>query len=265
MLGIIYHLSTNDANCVDMHKYCEKGSNSFCNYQKAVAMGDIIPKHPRCISLACRDRVLDILAPYFSVSFFEKVQGGNTSNLNENLHGMIWNCISKTKSIDLSLMQLGCSLGIIRFNDGVAGIQKIIDSLGLNSYISIDRLVKEFDDERTLTSVKCVENTKRRWSLKQAKRSRKRGATYKSGAHSQTTSVPPNMDLSCKICGGSEESGILNKAGGSICKNVCERVSWLCCDICDGWHHNQCLRSVNVVSVSVGEDDLWICPACNCS
>ena len=135
----------------------------------------------------------------------------------------------------------------------------------MNSYISIDRLVKEFDDERILTSMKCVENTKRRWSLKQAKRSQKRGATYKSGAYSQTTRVPPNMDLNCKIYGGSEESGKLNKAGSSISKNVSECVSWLCCDICDGWHHDQCLRSVNVLSVSVGEDYLWICPACNCS
>ena len=160
-----------------MHKYCEKGVDSFCNYQKALALGDIIPKHPRCIIVACRDRVLDILAPYFTVSFLEKVQGGNTSNLNENLHGMIWNCISKTKPIELSLMHLGCSLAIIRFNEGVAGLQNIIDSLGLKTYMSIDRLVKEFDNARLVTSVKDVENTKRRWSLKQAKRSRKRGAS----------------------------------------------------------------------------------------
>ena len=211
LLGIIYHLAANEDNCNDMHKYCEKGSDSFCKYQKAVALGDIIPKHPRCIGLDCRDRVLEILAPYFSVSFLEKVQGGNTSNLNENLHGMIWDCISKTKPINLSLMELGCSIGIIRFNEGVAGFQGIINNLGLNSFISIDILIKEFDNERIATSIKCVENTKRRWSLKQSKRSRKRGTTtYKSGAFSQTTKVPPYMDMSCKICGGSEESGILN-------------------------------------------------------
>ena len=203
LFGIVYHLAANDDNCNDMHKYCEKGADSFCMYQKAVVSGDTIPKHPRCISIACRDRVLDILAPYFALSFLEKVQGGNTSNLNENLHGMIWNCISKTKLIELSLMNLGCSLAIIRFNEGLAGIQKIINSLGLNSYISIDSLVKEFDNERIVNSVRCVNNTKRRWSLKQAKRSRKRGATYKSGAYSQTTSVPRDMDLTCKICGGS--------------------------------------------------------------
>ena len=266
LLGIIYHLAANDNNCNDMHKYCEEGVDSFCNYQKAIALGDTIPKHPRSISLDCRDRVLEILAPYFSVAFLEKVQGGNTSNLNENLHGMIWNCIPKTKPIDLSLMELGCSLGIIRFNEGVAGIQGIINNLGLESYISLDKLVIEFDNERIVYSIKCAENTKRRWSLKMSKRSRKRGATYKSGAFSQaTTNVIPNMDLNCKICGGSEESGILNKAGDSLSKDIDVCVGWLCCDVCDGWHHNQCLRSVNVPIVSVEKEDLWICPACNCS
>ena len=122
LMGIVYHLAANDDNCHDMHKYCNKGAESFCMYQKAVALGDIIPKHPRCISTACKDRILDILGPYFAVPFLEKVQGGNTSNLNENLHGMIWECISKTKPVELNLMNLGCSLAIIRFNEGVAGI-----------------------------------------------------------------------------------------------------------------------------------------------
>ena len=55
---------------------------------KSHSFGDIIfLKHPRCISLECRDRVLDIL------SLLSKVEGGNTSNLNENIHGMIWNSI----------------------------------------------------------------------------------------------------------------------------------------------------------------------------
>ena len=54
---------------------------------------------------------------------------------------------------------------------------------------------------------------------KTSKALRKRGATYKSGAYSQTTSVPRDMDLTCKICGGSEDSGILNKAGRSISRD----------------------------------------------
>ena len=56
---------------------------------KSHNFGDIIfKKHPRCISLESRDLVLDIL------SLLSKVEGGNTSNLNENLQGMIWNSMS---------------------------------------------------------------------------------------------------------------------------------------------------------------------------
>ena len=55
------------------------------------------------------------------------------------------------------------------------------------------------------------------------------------------------MDLTCKICVGSDDSGILNKAGSSISRDISVSVDWLCCDICDGWHHNQCLRNLNVL------------------
>ena len=51
--------------------------------------------------------------------------------MNENLHGMIWNHIGKVKPVELGLMNLGCSLAVIRFNEGLTGIQNIIDTLGL--------------------------------------------------------------------------------------------------------------------------------------
>ena len=45
--------------------------------------------------------------------------------MNENLHCMIWNHISKVKPVELGLMNLGCSLAVIRFNEG------LVDTLGL--------------------------------------------------------------------------------------------------------------------------------------
>ena len=63
LFGVVYHLAANDDNCNDTHKYCEKGADSFCMYQKAVVSGDTIPKHPRCIRITGRDSVLNILAP----------------------------------------------------------------------------------------------------------------------------------------------------------------------------------------------------------
>ena len=38
----------------------------------------------------------------------------------------------------------------------MAGIQNIINLLGLSSYISITNLIEEFDNERLITSVRCV-------------------------------------------------------------------------------------------------------------
>ena len=87
---------------------------------------------------------------------------------------MIWNHISKVKPVELYLMNLGCSLAVIRFNEGLAVIQNIIDTLGLSSYISIHSLVRDFDNENIRYSFRFAENTKRRWSIKQAKCARTR-------------------------------------------------------------------------------------------
>ena len=73
-------------------------------------------------------------------------------------------------------------------------------------------------------SIRCAQNTKRRWLLKQAKRSRRRtGAGYESGAYSNIKTAPKNMDdecAKCKVCGGSEDTGILTKTGSSSLVNV---------------------------------------------
>ena len=37
-------------------------------------------------------------------------------------------------------------------------------------------------------------------------------------------------------------------------------MDWLCCDVCDGWYHDQCLKNINVVTGVIGEEDLWYAP-----
>lgn len=46
------------------------------------------------------ERILNILDPYFRLDFLNKVQRGNASNSNENLHWMIWDVVGKTKIVE---------------------------------------------------------------------------------------------------------------------------------------------------------------------
>ena len=56
LVGIVKHLSANELNCQEMHEFCTKGEFSWCHYQKAIALGQMPPKHPSYLSEECRNR-----------------------------------------------------------------------------------------------------------------------------------------------------------------------------------------------------------------
>ena len=250
-----------------MHEFCTKGEFSWCHYQKAIALGQMPPKHPSYLSEECRNRVLDILAPYMSDDFLEKVKGGKTSNLNENLHKLIWELVSKTCSVEIELMNLGAALAVIRFNDGWRGYLRIFEELGIEPKNTLFNTLVEIDKRRIAESVKISTEIakKHRWSIKRSKRFRKRtGKGYKSGGHS---AVGPSISLAtnddegedkCSICGGNEDTGILDV--GKIKVNTDE---WIQCDICHNWSHFFCLRQTKHLLEVPKNDELWFCPQCN--
>ena len=216
LIGIIHHMSANEQNCHDMHEFCKKGESSWCNYQQAIACGITPSKHPSYLSEACCKRVLDILSPYMSEEFLDKVKGSKTSNLNENLHKMIWEHVPKTGSVEIDLMNLGAALAVIRFNDGWMGYLEIIfEELGIQTNNAFYNILVTQDSSRVSHSFKISSNIakKHRWAIKRSKRSRKRtGTGYKSGSYSAVgTSISLGSDADgediCGICGGNEDTG----------------------------------------------------------
>ena len=114
------------------------------------------------------------------------------------------------------------------------------------------------DKQRVYHSILNVNNnyTKRRWSIKQSKRKRKRvGEGYQSGAYSHVS----NLEC-CALCGGDDNSGVLCSGKGSCNVQV---FDWISCDVCDKWFHVFCLNNINVVVGRIDADEIWICPKCN--
>ena len=265
LIGIVNHLSANEKNCDVMHGFCKKGIDSWCNYQRAIALDTIPPKHPSYLSEECRQRALEILAPYICEQFLEKVRGGKTSNLNENLHKLIWEHVSKTGSVEIDLMNLGAALAVIRFNEGWRGFLKIFVELGIQPYNTFINFIIEKDNHRLSKSVQIGSeySKKHRWGLKRSKRARKRtGIGYKSGPYSMGPSIPlctDEGDYMCAICGGSEDTGII----GDTRRRTTEDDSWIQCDICYYWSHLFCLRQSKHIIEMPKKDELWFRLGCN--
>ncbi|KAI6659524.1 hypothetical protein LOD99_14449 [Oopsacas minuta] len=242
-----------------MHQFCPEGESSWCHYRRAKFLGDPIPSHPTALSQSCKDRLIEILGPYMTLSFLDKVKAGRTSNLNESLHNVIWSFIPKTRAIDLDLMHFGSSLAVIKYNDGFAGITDLVRELGLQPSQSFIRFCSSSDNDRIDFSKlkKGKEYTKRRWSIKQSKRRRKRlGDGYKSGAYSH---VSVSSDVCCMLCGGDENSGAKSNSKKVAKIDV---FDWTCCDVCNSWFHNFCLNNIYGSVLCVNAEELWICPTC---
>ena len=145
-------------------------------------------------------------------------------------------------------MHFGASLAAIRYKEGLSGIKELISELDMVADINFLKLALIVDKNRVSCSIKDSDGsiTKRRWGIKQSKRSRKRiGEGYKSWGYSVANAasnvVSEESDV-CKICGGSESSGVLGKR-----RNIVSDVDkWLGCDICLGWFNVVCLRSINI-------------------
>ena len=84
--------------------------------------------------------------------------------------------VSKTRAIDLDLMHLGASLAVIRYNDGFSGILELVKELELTPCNTFIRYCNEVDKDRPYHSRYQIEKVyhKRRYSIKQSRRRRKR-------------------------------------------------------------------------------------------
>ena len=81
-------------------------------------------------------------------------------------------------------MHFGASLAVIRYKEGLSGIKELISELDMVADINFLKLALIVDKNRVSCSIKYSDGsiTKRRWGIKQSKRSRKRiGEGYKSG------------------------------------------------------------------------------------
>ena len=203
-----------------------------------------------------------------SENFLVKVKGGKTSNLNENLHKLIWEHVPKTGSVEVELMNLGAALAIIRFNDGCLGYLRVFEELGIQPKNTFINILVEIDRRRVAHSIQVdsVLSKKHKWSLKRSKRLRKRtGKGYKSGSYSAVVaSIPLDSDDdsgedNCAICGGTEQTGVIRDGG----RSKDDEDIWLQCDICRDWSHFFCLRQTKHLLEIPKKEELWFCPRCN--
>lgn len=109
------------------HVFCPSGDDSWCPYQKAVALGtEGSYKHknniPPAIMEAIKPAFKDLSAP----DLLERCIGGLTQNSNESINNLIWKINPKTSFSGHKVVKIAAYHAVAVFNDGNKAKLKII-------------------------------------------------------------------------------------------------------------------------------------------
>ncbi|GFW48597.1 uncharacterized protein TNCV_4241781 [Trichonephila clavipes] len=131
-----------------MHGQCLTGTDSWCKFQKAKALGKIFTtKAP-----GLPQNILNIVKPhYFKLcdqKLLEKCLLGLTQNANESFNGVLWNIVPKQNFVELQSLKLGAYIAVLQFNEGASRLLKVINKLGFNAGSYMIRVLKLYDYRR---------------------------------------------------------------------------------------------------------------------
>ncbi|GFU23115.1 uncharacterized protein TNCV_3515591 [Trichonephila clavipes] len=120
VIAAFYHCCSSTKK--PMHGQCPTGTDSWCKFQKAKALGKIftakVPGLPQ--------NILNIVKPhYFKLceqKLLEKCLHGLTQYANEIFNGVLWNIVSKQIFAELQSLKLGAYIAVLQFNEGASGL-----------------------------------------------------------------------------------------------------------------------------------------------
>ncbi|XP_059169653.1 uncharacterized protein LOC131951318 [Physella acuta] len=127
-----YHAASSDE--VPNHHDCPTGVQSWCFWQRAMALGQTPPSHAGKSSCFLSEVVAEKVKPIYerltSDSLLERCLSGMTQNANESIHAKIWARIPKHIFVSKKRVEVGTALSIAEFNSGSVGLHQFLENIG---------------------------------------------------------------------------------------------------------------------------------------
>jgi len=129
VMAVPYHSVSSDRD--PMHEYCPKGPDSWCKYQRAIALlqFDDLPSHTPLLPAD----LLQFILPTFKVlskdELLEKCLLGATQNRNESFNNLVWSYSPKTEFVSLDSMKIAVGQAVIVFNSGQQALANVMKRL----------------------------------------------------------------------------------------------------------------------------------------
>ena len=123
--AILYHRGSSDRK--PMHKYCPKGADSWCGWQRDRKSYT----HHGTIPPAIFEELKPIFTRLSDRELLERCVKGQTQNANESLHHVIWQRCPKERFAGRHTVETAVALAVASFNDGAKSVCALLQSMGL--------------------------------------------------------------------------------------------------------------------------------------
>eukprot|EP00745_Piridium_sociabile_P016866 TRINITY_DN25169_c0_g1_i4.p1 TRINITY_DN25169_c0_g1~~TRINITY_DN25169_c0_g1_i4.p1 ORF type:complete len:259 (+),score=33.26 TRINITY_DN25169_c0_g1_i4:433-1209(+) len=184
MWASFLHCSSTDDK--PQHENCPQGPESWCFYNKAIAMGQRAPAHKQNVGTPLAQNVAQAIKPIYDRmsqnTLLERIQHGKTQNANECVNGQIWARCPKTVHVGVGRINAAVSSAVSHFNQGCSHLAQVMRELGVSPVVTLNQYQEKQDRKRCIAgdAVSRVE-TKRNRKVKRthtknsAEQSRERG------------------------------------------------------------------------------------------
>ena len=191
VIAILFHC-TDNANIEERHKFCPRTAESWCKYQAEKINNKTTKYKPNItIPAAIKDELEPIFRNLSADSLLKKCLHGQTQNVNEALHRVIWQKCPKEVYTARSLIEIATASAVINFNEGAGGAENVLKRLDIAPGRFMERQGRKRNLERLNDSLKKAtsKGKQRRKKLRSTKKGFEdkekevEGDVYASGAY----------------------------------------------------------------------------------
>ena len=123
--AVFYHsISTDDK---PLHHCCPEGADSWCKFQRAVALHQNAPPHSTRIPADLEQYIKPVFAALCTPELLEKCLLGATQNRNESFNNLVWARAPKTEFVTRPTVDIAVSQAVIIFNSGQQALLPVMD------------------------------------------------------------------------------------------------------------------------------------------
>ena len=124
----IWHHSQSTNDSPD-HDLCPNEEDSWCGYQKDLALGTSDYQHSHPLPRAVADAIHETFEDLSDRNLLTRCLHGGTQNQNEAINALIWQRATKETHSGLNTVELAVFLAVSHFNDGAVSISLVLQKV----------------------------------------------------------------------------------------------------------------------------------------